>query len=75
MPLSKRRRRVARFVARWRTEYAVATLLLYVLVVLPLTIMIFPDNNIWLALLIVVGMILDALGDVADQLQDETEDP
>ena len=74
MPLSPRRRAVAHFVARWRTEYSIATLVLYVAVILPITIWLFPDSNIWLALLIVLVGILDEIKDLADQLADESED-
>jgi hypothetical protein len=74
MALSPRRRRVARFVARWRTEYAVASLLLYLFVILPVSVWLFPDSNIWLALLLVLIGILDALKDLADQLADEGDD-
>lgn len=74
MPLTPRRRFVARLVARWRTEYAVAGLVLYLVVVLPLTIYLFPDSTLWLALLVVLGDVLDQIKDLADQLADEGED-
>lgn len=74
MALTRRRRRVARFVARWRTEYAVASLLLYVVVILPFTVWLFPDSNVWLAFLIVLVGVLDQIKDLADQLADEGED-
>ncbi len=75
MSQSRRRRRIARFVARWRTEYSVAALALYLLVILPVSVALFPDSNVWLAVLIVVVGVLDQIKDLADQLADETEDP
>lgn len=74
MAVTARRRRVARFIARWRTEYSVAALLLYSVVILPLTVWLFPDSNLWLGLLIVLVGLLDQLKDLADKLADEGED-
>lgn len=71
---SSNRRRVARFIARWRTEYSVAALLLYLVVILPVTVVLFPDSNLWLGVLFVVVAILDQLKDLADQLADEGDD-
>lgn len=73
MPESPRRRRVARTVARWRTEYALLTVFVWVLA-LPMTVWKFPDNSLWLALLITFGGLTAALADLADQLADEGED-
>lgn len=42
---------VANFIKKYRLAWAWITLLLYVLAV-PFTIIIFPDNNMWLGLLI-----------------------
>lgn len=67
------RRRLARFVAKWRTEYSVATVLLYLLVLLPVTLWVFPDSTEWLALLVLVIGFLDEVKDLADQLEEEDE--
>lgn len=68
------RHRVAVFIARWRTEYSVATVLLYVCVLFPITWVIFPDNTLWLSLLILVIGFLDEIKDLADQLTREDDD-
>lgn len=73
MPTSPRRRRLARFVARWRTEYALLTVFIWV-VAIPMTFWKFPDNSLWLALLVTIGSLTAALKDLADQLGDEGED-
>lgn len=66
-----RRRRIARFIAKWRTEYSVATVVFYVVVIIPMTVWLFPDSNIWLALLIVLVSFIEQLKDLADQLKAE----
>jgi hypothetical protein len=68
------RHRVAVFIARWRTEYSVATLLLYIVVLYPVSIVLFPDNSLWLVLVILTVGFLDEVKDLADQLADESED-
>lgn len=74
MPPSPRRRAIARFVARWRTEYAVGGVLLYLLVIGPLTVWKFPDSSLWLAVLILISGFLDQVKDLADQLADEGDE-
>lgn len=74
MPLSPRRRAVARLVARWRTEYAIAALLIYLFVIMPLTVWLFPGSSLWLGVLVVLIGIIDQVKDLADQLADEGED-
>lgn len=73
MTMSPHRRRIARTVARWRTEYALLTVFIWI-VALPMTIWKFPDNSLWLALLVAVAALSDAVKDLADQLADEGED-
>lgn len=70
------RHRLARFIAKWRTEYSVATVGLYVVVLLPVTVVKFPDSTLWLGLLILLIGFLDEVKDLADQLAEEgDEDP
>lgn len=71
--MGRRRHRVARFVAKWRTEYSVASVGLYVLVLFPASIVLFPDSSLWLATLILIIGFLDEIKDLADQLEDEDE--
>ena len=64
------RRRIARFIKKWRTEWAVFTVICYIAAV-PITFVIFPDNNIWIALLIVFAGLTDSLNSLADRMDDE----
>lgn len=66
-------RRVSRFVKQWRTEWAVITVVIYLLAV-PVTVVIFPANSLWLALLVTFGGLCDALNSLADRLGDAEED-
>ena len=72
--MGRRRHRVARFVAKWRTEYSIASVALYVFVLFPASVILFPDSSLWLATLILLIGFLDEVKDLADQLQDETPD-
>lgn len=62
-----------RFVKKWRTEYAVFTVLVYVAAI-PITFLVFPNNNLWLALLVTVAGLFDALNSLADRIGDAEED-
>lgn len=64
------KKRVARFIKKWRTEWAVFTVICY-LAAVPATFVIFPDNNIWIALLIVFAGLTDSLNTLADRMDDE----
>ena len=66
-------KRVSRFVKKWRTEWAVFTTVTWT-VAIPLTIVIFPSNSLWLALLVTFGGWLDSLNSLADRLGDSEED-
>ena len=45
------RRAVTRFVRRWRVEWAVLSVASYA-VMFPVTFLVFPDNSLWLALMV-----------------------
>lgn len=64
------RNKAARFVKKWRTEWSVFTVLVY-LSAIPITFVVFPDNNVWLALLITIGGLTDSLNSLADRMDDE----
>lgn len=64
---------IPRFVKKWRTEWAVFTVFVY-LSAIPITFWIFPNNSLWLALLITFGGLCDALNSLADRLGDAEED-
>jgi hypothetical protein len=64
------RRKLARFVNKWRTEYAVFTVLCY-LAAIPFTFYVFPDNNVWIAILIVFAGLTDSLNTLADRISNE----
>jgi hypothetical protein len=55
------------FIKRWRLAWAVITLLLYVAAV-PFTLIVFPDNNLWLGLLILFSGFTASLVTLADLL-------
>lgn len=61
------KRSLARFVKKWRMEFAVVTVLLY-LVAVPFTFLVFPDSNIWIALLILFSGLTGSLATLADLL-------
>jgi len=65
------REKIAAFIKEWRTEWSVFTVLCYVAAI-PVTFIIFPDNNVWLAILIVFAGLMDALNSLADRMDDET---
>lgn len=56
-----------RFAKEYRMEWAVATVLLY-LVAIPVTFFIFPDNNLWLALLILFSGFTASVTTLGDML-------
>lgn len=64
------RKRSAAFIKKWRTEWAVFTVLCYVAAI-PFTFYVFPDNNVWIALLVVFAGLTDSLNSLADRMDDE----
>lgn len=64
---------LVRFIKQWRTEWAIFTVLLY-LASIPITFLIFPDNNLWLGLLIVGAGLFDSINTLADRLAGAEED-
>lgn len=64
------RKKIAGFIKQWRTEWAVFTVVCYLLAI-PITFYIFPDNNVWIALLIVFAGLTDALNTLGDRMDDE----
>ena len=67
------KRRLARAVVKWRVEYSIAALVLY-LAAIPVTIVVFPDSNLWIALLILFPPIVAQVKDIGDTLNDEIGD-
>mgnify|MGYP006198823451 CR=1 FL=1 len=61
------RKRFVRLVREYRMEWAVATVLLYVLAI-PFTLWIFPDNNIWLAMLVLFSGFTASVTTLGDML-------
>ena len=59
--------RTVRFIQKYRIAWAWITLLLYVAAI-PFTIIIFPDNNMWLGLLILFTGITASLTTLGDLL-------
>ena len=55
------------FLKRWRVAWAVLTLVLYV-IALPVTIVVFPSNSLWLGLLILFSGFTASLTTLADLL-------
>lgn len=53
-----------------RLHIAVAALGFYVAAI-PVTVAVFPDNNMWLALLIIAAAAVQALLQIADLMEDE----
>jgi hypothetical protein len=68
-----RRRSLARLIRRYRIQWAVITVVLYVVAV-PVSIIIFPDNNIWLAMLVLFSGFTASLTTLADLITDD-DDP
>lgn len=60
------------FIKRWRLAWAWGTLALYV-VALPLTIVVFPANSLWLGLLVLFSGFTASLTTVADLLVNAEE--
>ena len=72
--MARKNTALVRFIKRYRIAWAWITLALYVFAV-PFTIIIFPDNNMWLGLLILfTGLTasLTTLGDLLVSAEDET---
>jgi hypothetical protein len=51
-------------------EWSVLTVLIY-LAAVPFTIIIFPENNVWIAILVIFAGLTDALNSLADRMDDE----
>ena len=68
------KRRIARFIARHRTGYSVASVLLYVVVLFPATVILFPDSNMWLGMIVLLVGLLDEVKDLADQVVEDDEE-
>lgn len=67
------RSKIRNLVIRWRMEWAIVTVILYLLAI-PFTFWIFPDNNLWLALLVLFSGFTASLTTLADLLiGDESE--
>lgn len=64
---------LARWIRRYRIHWAVVTVLLYV-VATPISIVIFPDSNLWLALLVLFSGLTASLTTLADLITDD-DDP
>jgi hypothetical protein len=60
-------RKLAQIVEKYRMTWAIATLVLY-LVAVPATIAVFPDNSLWLALLVLFSGATATLATIADLL-------
>jgi len=70
----KMRKKLIAFVKEWRMEFAVLTLVLYI-VAIPVTVIIFPANSLWLALLILFSGVTTTLTTLGDLLvTSETHD-
>lgn len=65
--------RLAKWIRRYRVHWAVVTVLLYVAAV-PASIIIFPDNNLWLAMLVLFSGLTASLTTLADLITDD-DDP
>lgn len=50
---------------------SVVSTLLVLLVILPATVVLFPDSNLWLAVLFVLLALINEVRDLIDQLEDE----
>ncbi len=59
--------KLVEFLKRWRVAWAVITLVAYV-VALPVTIIVFPSNSLWLGLLILFSGFTASLTTLADLL-------
>lgn len=61
-------------VREYRLEWAIATVFLY-LVAIPITFIVFPDNNLWLALLVLFGGFTASVTTLGDMLVNSEENP
>lgn len=66
------RRQVAQWLKRHRIKWAAITVLLYVVAV-PISVWIFPDNNLWLAMLVLFSGLTASLTTLADLITDEDD--
>jgi len=74
----KHGRRLARFIKRYRLAWGVLTLAIYIIAV-PVSILVFPSNSLWLALLVLFSgatATLMSLGDmlVSAETSDQADD-
>lgn len=65
--------RLIRFIARHRTGYSVAGVLLYIVILFPATVILFPDSNMWLGMIVLLVGLLDEVKDLADQVIGDDE--
>jgi hypothetical protein len=66
------RKKLARLIRRYRLAWAVVTVLLYVVAV-PFTIVIFPENNMWLGLLVLFSGFTASMTTLAELVTDEDD--
>lgn len=64
-------RRIGLFLARNRVTISGCTVALYVFALIPATIILFPDSNLWLGLLVVTVGLMDELKDFAEDIREE----
>ena len=64
------RHAIGRQIRRHRLGIAASALAFYAVAV-PVTFLVFPDNNIWLAMLIICASAAQALLSIADLMEDE----
>lgn len=65
--MALRRPGLVAWIKRWRLTFAVGTVLLYVIAV-PVTIIVFPANSLWVALVVLFSGLTGALAALADML-------
>lgn len=66
------RSNLVRFIKNYRVQWAVVTLLLY-LIAVPMTVVIFPANSMWLALIVLFSGFTSSLATLADLLVNAEE--
>lgn len=62
---------IGRWVRRSRLHIAMSALVFY-LAAVPVTVVVFPDNSLWLALLVIAASAVQSLLSVADLLDEQT---
>lgn len=67
-----KRSNLVRFIKRYRVEWAVVTIILYV-VAIPVTVIVFPANSMWLALIVLFSGLTASLTTLADLLVNAEE--